>query len=143
MKRPKDCEEAAWAAYLEAIGYTNGGKPGPWSDFPGAWADYEAALERCDDIRTGPYQGESTLEITADLVSGSSEGTLTLTGSVTIDLCTGRTCLTDVEYTSTMNGWLGIISGVADFFGFSTELTLVDGDGNRYPLTDSDGEICF
>src|SRR5262249_51964439 len=81
-----DCEDQAWADYQAAVDGTHT-KPGPWSDIPAAWDDYQDALANCRKQLNPDYRGRSDVQISADLVSGNSEGSLSVTGNVEVDLC--------------------------------------------------------
>lgn len=135
----EDCEDQAWDAYEAAVNGTQS-KPGPWSDFAGAWEDYQDALADCQNLLNGPYAGYSSVVIEGDLSSGNSEGSVEVTAKLEIDLCRSEVCLTDIEYSYDMGGWVGFWGSL---FGGSTTMTLVDGNGDHYPLSGGTGSICI
>src|SRR5262249_32069356 len=134
QKDVDDCEDQAWEDYQAAINGTHT-KPGPWSDFAGAWDDYQEALANCQKLLQQDYSGRSDVQISGDPVSGNSEGSLSVTAKVEVDLCRFQVCLTDVEYTYDMGGWVGLLSDIGSVFGLSADATLVDGNGDEYPLS--------
>ena len=143
QKDVDDCEDQAWENYQAAVNGTHT-KPGPWSDIPGAWDDYQDALANCRKLLNQDYRGRSDAQMSGDLVSGNSEGSLSVTAKVEIDLCRAEVCLTDVDYTYDMGGWVGFLSDIGSVFGLSADATLVDGNGDEYPLTDgSSNSVCF
>ena len=138
-----DCEDQAWEDYQAAVNGTHT-KPGPWSDIPGAWDDYQDALANCQKPLKQDYRGRSDVQISGDLVSGNSEGSLSVTAKVEVDLCRAEVCLTDVEYTYDMGGWVGFLSDIGSVFGLSADATLVDGNGDEYPLSEGgSNSVCI
>ena len=138
-----DCEDQAWEDYQAAVNGTHT-KPGPWSDIPAAWDDYQDALANCRKQLNQDYRGRSDAQMSGDLVSGSSEGSLSVTAKVEIDLCRAEVCLTDVDYTYDMGGWVGFLSDIGSVFGLSADATLVDGNGDEYPLSGgSSNSVCI
>ena len=139
----QDCEDQAWADYQAAVDGTHT-KPGPWSDIPDAWDDYQEALDNCDKQLSQPYRGQSDVEISADLTSGHSHGSISVTAKLEIDLCRAQVCLTNIEYDYDMGGWVGFWGDLASAFGSSPDITLVDGTGKEYPLSDGgSGDVCI
>lgn len=136
----EDCEDQAWDAYQAALNGTHS-KPGPWSDFTGAWEDYQDALAACQGLLNGPWAGYSSVEIEGDLSSGNSEGSIEVTAKLEIDtLCRAEVCITDIEYDYDMGGWVGFWGSL---FGGGTTVTLVDGNGDHYPLSGGTGSVCL
>jgi hypothetical protein len=66
--------------------------------------------------------------MSGDLVSGNS-GRPQRDGKVEVDPCRAEVCLTGVEYTHDMSGWVGFLSDIGSVFGVSADATLVDGNG--------------
>src|SRR5262249_55637883 len=125
-----DCENQAWEDYQAAVNGSHT-KPGPWSDIPGAWDDYQEALAHCRKQLNQAYRGRSDAQMSGDLVSGNSEGSLSATAKVEVDLCRAEVCLTDVDYTCDMGGWVGFLTDVGSVFGVAADATLVDGNGDE------------
>lgn len=137
-----DCEDEAWDDYQDAL-EAGQGKPGPWSDFAGAWTDYQDALDECREVLEDDYRGRSDVEVSGNLVSGQSEGSLTVTARLKLDLCRLQVCLTNIDYAYDMGGWVGFLGDLGSALGASPDLTLVDGNGDDYALGGGSASVCI